>query len=261
MVHHTNRTIHLTDIVFPKNINHHETLFGGAALSYMDKVAFIAATRYGRCHFVTASCENIDFEKPAFKGNIVDFAATIKHAGRRSLKVEVVMMAEDMVSGKQVICTRGIFNMVAVAKDGEEIAHLPLSGLQMSTHSNIDPDADERIVELVFADDTNHHGSLFGGHGLSLMAKAGFITATRKCREVMVLASLDKTNFKAPIQIGEIVDLSAKVVRVGTKSLTVNVKMWGEELLTGERNFCADSDFIMVAVDENGKSKAININN
>jgi acyl-CoA hydrolase len=258
VIHHTNRTIHLTDIVFPKNTNHHDTLFGGAALSYMDKVAFITATRYGRCHFVTASCDNIDFEKPAFKGNIVDFSATVVEAGRRSLKIEVIMTAEDMLSGEQVVCTRGSFNMVAVpSKEGDEIAHLPLSGLEMATASHSDPVADQRLVELVFADDTNHHGTLFGGHGLSLMAKAAFITATRKCREVMVLASLDQTNFKAPIQIGEIVDLSAIVTRVGNKSLTVNVKMWGEGLLTSKRTFCADSDFIMVAVDENGKSKTI----
>ena len=254
MIHHTNSTIHLTDIVFPKNINHHETLFGGAALSYMDKVAFIAATRYGRRHFVTASCDNIDFEKPAHKGNIVDFAATVVSAGTRSLKVEVVMKAEDMLTGKQVICTRGIFNMVAV---GEEGGGTPLRDIRMAAERHAEPDADLRIVELVFADDTNHHGTLFGGHGLSLMAKAGFIASTRRCREVMVLASLNKTNFSAPIHIGGIVDLSAKVVRVGTKSLTVNVKMWGEELLTGARTFCADSDFIMVAVDENGKATKI----
>ncbi len=258
MSHHTDSTIHLTDIVFPKNINHHETLFGGAALSYMDKVAFIAATRYGRRHFVTASCDNIDFAKPAFKGNIVDFAAKVIKAGRRSLKVEVVMRAEDMLSGNQVVCTRGIFNMVAVAgSDDEDISDLSLSDLKLTKRSHAEPDADLRIVELVFADDTNHHGTLFGGHGLSLMAKAGFIASTRKCREVMVLASLEKTNFMAPIAIGGIVDLSAKVVRIGTKSLTVNVKMWGEELLTGKRTFCADSDFVMVAVDENGKSKNI----
>lgn len=258
MIHYTDSTIHLTDIVFPKNINHHETLFGGAALSYMDKVAFIAATRFGRRHFVTASCDNIDFEKPAFKGNIVDFAATVIKAGRRSLKVEVVMSAEDMLTGNRVICTRGVFNMVAVpGKDEQDMEEVALSELPMAERGHAEPDADLRIVELVFADDTNHHGTLFGGHGLSLMAKAGFIASTQKCREVMVLASLEKTNFIAPIAIGGIVDLSAKVVRVGTKSLTVNVKMWGEELLTGARTFCADSDFIMVAVDENGRSKEL----
>ena len=168
------------------------------------------------------------------------------------------MKAEDMLTGEQVVCTRGIFNMVAVpGKDNQSMDDVALSELVMSEKSYDDKDADLRIVELVFADDTNHHGSLFGGHGLSLMAKAGFIASTRKCREVMVLASLESTNFEAPIQIGEIVDLSAKVICIGTKSLTVNVKMWGEELLSGKRTFCADSDFIMVAVDEIGRAKVI----
>ena len=228
-------------------------MFGGAALSYMDKVAFIAATRFGRRHFVTASCDNIDFKKPALKGNIVDFSATVIRAGRRSLKVEVVMEAEDMLTGERVTCTRGIFNMVSVLSPDE----IPLKELKMGCRNHAETDTDLRIVELVFADDTNHHGTLFGGNGLSLMAKAGFIASTQKCREVMVLASLNKTNFMAPINIGGIVDLSAKVTRIGTKSLTVHVKMWGEELLSGKRKFCAESDFIMVAVGEDGKSKKI----
>ena len=158
-----------------------------------------------------------------------------------------------MLTGERVTCTRGIFNMVSVLSPDE----IPLKELKMGCRNNAETDADLRIVELVFADDTNHHGTLFGGHGLSLMAKAGFIASTQKCREVMVLASLNKTSFMAPINIGGIVDLSAKVTRIGTKSLTVHVKMVGEELLSGKRTFCAESDFIMVAVGEGGKSKKI----
>ena len=55
----------LIDLVFPGETNHHGTLFGGSALSYMDKLAYIIATRHGHCDFVTASCEKIDFAAPA----------------------------------------------------------------------------------------------------------------------------------------------------------------------------------------------------
>ncbi len=255
MNYHTKSTIHLADIVFPRNINHHETLFGGAALSYMDRVAFICATRFGRRNFVTASCDNIDFKKPAFKGNIVDFAATVIEVGRRSLKVEVVMQAEDILSGERHICTRGIFNMVALkSQDQNEV---PLCDLIMSEQSLEDQNADVRMVELVFADDTNHYGTLFGGNGLSMMAKASFITATRNCRKILVLAAVERTDFSTPISEGEIVDLSAKVISIGTSSIKVNVKMWGEGLLTGKRKLCADSDFIMVAVNKSGKATKV----
>jgi acyl-CoA hydrolase len=254
MIHHTKNTIHLTDIVFPKDTNHYDTLFGGAAMAYMDKVAFIAATRFGRRGFVTGSCENIDFQAPARKGNIVDFAATVISAGRRSLKVEVIMQAECILTAEKVICTRGIFNMVAVngAKDD-----VPLCELEMATNRRGDPNADLRIVELVFADDTNHYGTLFGGHGLSMMAKASFIAASRHSRAVMVLAAVESTDFQTPISEGEIVDLSATVMSVGNSSVKMNVKMWGEGLLGSERQLCADSDFILVAVDKSGNSKKI----
>jgi len=254
MAHHTKNTIHLTDIVFPKDTNHHDTLFGGAAMAYMDKVAFIAATRFGRRSFVTGSCENIGFQAPAHKGNIVDFSATVIEAGRRSLKVEVIMQAENILTGEKVICTRGIFNMVAVNGVPDDV---PLCDLEMVSTSRGDPDADLRIVELVFADDTNHYGTLFGGHGLSMMAKASFIAASQKSRAVMVLAAVERTNFQTPISEGQIVDLSATVMSTGKSSVKVNVKMWGEGLLSGERKLCADSDFIMVAVDKSGKSKKI----
>ena len=34
--------------IFPSNTNHHNTLFGGDALAWMDETAFIAATRFCR---------------------------------------------------------------------------------------------------------------------------------------------------------------------------------------------------------------------
>lgn len=78
----------LIDIVFPGDTNHHGTLFGGTALALMDRVAFIAATRFGRTSFVTASCARIDFRQPAHIGQIIETAARPLKAGRRSLAVD-----------------------------------------------------------------------------------------------------------------------------------------------------------------------------
>lgn len=103
----------LTDIVFPGATNHHGTLFGGAGLAAMDRIAFVAATRHGRVPFVTASCERVEFKKPAHVGDIVSFIAKPVRAGRRSLTVEVEMVAESIVAGERHSCTRGAFHMVA----------------------------------------------------------------------------------------------------------------------------------------------------
>ena len=39
-----------------------------------------------------------------------------------------------------------------------------------------------RFVELVFPEQANHYGTLFGGAALSLMGKAAFVAATRRAR-------------------------------------------------------------------------------
>ena len=52
---------HVTKAVFPDTTNHHDTLFGGTALQWMDEVSFIAATRFSRQSIVTVSSDKIDF--------------------------------------------------------------------------------------------------------------------------------------------------------------------------------------------------------
>ena len=51
----------IVEIVFPTNTNSYGTLFGGHALSLMDRLAFIVASRYARKTVVTASSEKIEF--------------------------------------------------------------------------------------------------------------------------------------------------------------------------------------------------------
>ena len=37
-----------------------------------------------------------------------------------------------------------------------------------------------RFVEMIFPEQANHYGTLFGGHALSLLGKAAFVAATRR---------------------------------------------------------------------------------
>ena len=107
-----------------------------------------------------------------------------------------------------------------------------------------------RMVEMVFPDQTNHYGTLFGGHALRLMDMSAFITATRHARRTMVTACSERVDFKAPIKHGQLVELVGRVVKTGRTSVTVEVEMFGEELLTGERQLCAVGSFVLVATDK-----------
>ncbi|MEO9336482.1 acyl-CoA thioesterase [Mesorhizobium sp. SB112] len=237
----------LIDIVLPSDTNHHGTLFGGASFALMDRIAFIAATRHGRVPFVTASCDRVDFRTPAHVGDLVELTARPTRVGRKSMVIEVDMVAENLVGGERHLCTRGCFTMVAVPED--KTAGWQLPPIQMPDDS-VDDDT-LRMTDIVFADQANSFGKMFGGEALAQMTKAAFVAASRYSRQMTVLASSEKIDFKSPIPVGAIIDVFARIVSVGRTSMRIETELWSEILNTGEPRLTAVGIFIMVAVDKN----------
>ena len=126
----------------------------------------------------------------------------------------------------------------------------------MSISANAQAGADEartRFVEIVFPEQANHYGTLFGGHALSLMGKAAFVAATRRARCAVVMATAEKVEFHEPVKVGELVELTAEVTRVGRSSMTVTVEVIAEALISGERRLAVRGAFEMVAVSASGR--------
>lgn len=115
----------------------------------------------------------------------------------------------------------------------------------------------ERRTELVFPEDANVLGTLFGGKAVAMMDEVGAIVAMRACRKAVVTASIDRIDFKEPIRIGEFVEVVARIVKVGRTSLTAQVELWAEEPATGKRRLSTTGSFVFVAVDQHGKPTPI----
>ena len=114
-----------------------------------------------------------------------------------------------------------------------------------------------RLIEMVFPEQTNHYGTLFGGQALALMDKAAFIAASRYARRAVVTASSERVDFHVPVRQGQLVELLARVVATGKTSITVEVKLYSEDLLTGERKLCTVGRFVLVAVDADGHKSPV----
>ena len=67
------------------------------------------------------------------------------------------------------------------------------------------------------------------------------------------MATSDKIEFHEPIHVGELVELVARVERVGRSSMTVAVDMIREDLISGRRKSAVRGTFEMVAVNEFGR--------
>ena len=116
---------HVTKAVFPPTTNHHNTLFGGTALAWLDEVSFITATRFCRLPLVTVSSDRIDFNHPIPAGSIVELIGRVVKVGNTSRKVEVEVFVESMSHDGRELAIKGIFSFVAVGEDNRPVPVLP----------------------------------------------------------------------------------------------------------------------------------------
>jgi acyl-CoA hydrolase len=107
-------TTSVTKAVFPGRTNHHNTLFGGDALAWMDEVAFIAATRFCRKPLVTISSDRVDFKEAIPAGSFAELISKVSHVGNTSLKVDVEIFLETMHKDNKHSAITGSFTFVAV---------------------------------------------------------------------------------------------------------------------------------------------------
>lgn len=108
-------------VIFPFRTNHHDTLFGGQALSWMDETCFIAATRFSRKTMVTASSDNIKFTKAIPADSLIELVAKVTKVGRSSLVVHVDVFIESMYEDGKEKAIEGDFTLVALNDQQEAI--------------------------------------------------------------------------------------------------------------------------------------------
>lgn len=120
-------TVMPKDCNFNKRINTdiNDTLFGGKLMYEMDysgaKIARRATYGIDIDMVVTASTDRINFERPAFIGDLITMEATIKAYGRSSIQVRIKVKREDLRGNVEQICSA---NMTFVTiKDGKPVPH------------------------------------------------------------------------------------------------------------------------------------------
>ncbi|ACS86236.1 acyl-CoA thioesterase [Musicola paradisiaca] len=116
-----NSITRVAKVVFPTNINHHATLFGGTALAWMDEISFITATRFCHKPLVTVSTEKINFNTPIPSGTIVELIGKVSRIGRTSLTVDVAVYLEHMYAEGRTQVISGQFNFVTVNDEGRPV--------------------------------------------------------------------------------------------------------------------------------------------
>src|SRR5579862_4848428 len=91
------------------------------------------------------------------------------------------------------------------------------------------------MVQVVLPNDANPLGFILGGTVMHLIDIAGAIACHRHTRSLLVTAAVDGLQFLHPISVGDFVILRARVTAAWTTSLEVEVEVYSEGTITGER--------------------------
>lgn len=111
-----------SEIVLPNDTNTLGNLMGGRLLHWMDISAAIAAQRHSKRVVVTASVNNVSFEKPIRLGDIVTLEAQVSRAFTSSMEVFIDVWVENHITGQRTKHNEAIYTFVAVDQLGNPIA-------------------------------------------------------------------------------------------------------------------------------------------
>ncbi|MBI4545976.1 MAG: acyl-CoA thioesterase [Gemmatimonadetes bacterium] len=120
----------ISELMMPNQVNPLGHVFGGVVLSMIDRAAAVAAMRHSRRPVVTASIERVDFRQPIYSGELVTCCAHVDYVGRTSMEVEVVVEAENPLTGERRHTNTCYLTFVAI---DEQHRPVPVPRLELET--------------------------------------------------------------------------------------------------------------------------------
>lgn len=107
-----------------------------------------------------------------------------------------------------------------------------------------------KLAQLMQPAHANNRGNVHGGWIMKLVDEAGALACMRHAQRRVVTVSVDQMTFRQPIQIGDLVTLTAEVSYVGRTSMEAEVQVIAEDPVTGECTHTNTAYLVYVALDE-----------
>jgi acyl-CoA hydrolase len=108
------------------------------------------------------------------------------------------------------------------------------------------------MVQVVLPNDANPMGFALGGYVMHQIDIVGAIAAHRHTRTLMVTAAVDGLQFLHPILVGDLIIVTGRVSGAFRTSVEVEVEVFSEGTLTGQRQLTSVAYLTFVTVDRDG---------
>lgn len=127
-------------------------------------------------------------------------------------------------------------------------------------NSQAEPKGELLMRTMAMPADTNANGDIFGGWIMSQMDLGGSLLANEIALGRVGTVAVSEMTFSRPVKVGDVVCTYGELIHVGRTSIRVQVAVWVKPVLTpegGPRYQVAQAQFVYVAIDQQGRPRAI----
>lgn len=114
-------------------------------------------------------------------------------------------------------------------------------------------DSATETAQVVLPNDSNPLGYILGGTVMHLIDITGAIACHRHTNALALTAGVDSLEFLHPIKVGDIIILKSRVNATFRTSLEVEVEVFSEGILSGQRQLTSKAYLTFVSLDLEGK--------
>jgi len=224
------------------------TVAAGRVLEWIDKAGYACAVGWSSSYCVTAYVGNVHFTRPVAAGDMIEAEARIIQTGRTSMQVLVTVSTGDVRSPSFTPALHCILVFVAVDDAGTP---QPVPHWEPSTDDDrmLHHRAEERLAPrrtirdamlgeeytdagttprtvfrfLAAPADANYGGNAHGGTVLRWIDETAYACAASWSGTGAVAVYSGGIHFFRPIRIGDIVEVDARLIHSGERSLHVAI--------------------------------------
>jgi acyl-CoA hydrolase len=145
------RTI-MTEMVMPNDTNPMGNLMGGNLLRWMDIACGICAGKHCEANVVTASVDQVSFQRPIRVGEVITLEATVTRAFNTSVEIFVEVFASDIKGHNARKCNSAYYTFVALDDEtAQPIAVPPVLPLTEIEQKRYDESPQRRELRLILS--------------------------------------------------------------------------------------------------------------
>ena len=119
--------------------------------------------------------------------------------------------------------------------------------------NDVKPVGELTLRTLAMPADANAAGDIFGGWVMAQMDLACGIRAAERAKGRVVTAAVKEMSFAKPMKVGDTLCIYIDITHVGRSSMMLRVEAWAQRYLSDLMERVTHADFVMVALDSNGK--------